>query len=321
MKRRLWITLLSCEAALCVLLSFVWSMLPGVFTTVLAFPYEQIALGLRLMSLRGGAANTAAIVLYVVVCLLPLLILLLIRRKRQLAGCDVLLGILSPVLFAVLYLMINPGLYVHFDNVITHSFFHAMLGLVADSILVGYIITLLLRLFSHADRSRLERCMSVLLGVLCVVFVYAAFGAGLRSLLDSFADFRASNTGTVRTLALDLAFLTVQYLVNALPYVLDLVIAFAALRLLHQLAEDRYAQATVTAAERLARTCAAALKIIVTVNIAFNLLQLALVNRLRTLSFSLNLPILSVAFALAALLLAQFIRENKQLKDDNNLFI
>jgi hypothetical protein len=40
-----------------------------------------------------------------------------------------------------------------------------------------------------------------------------------------------------------------------------------------------------------------------------------------TLNSSLQIPVLSIAFVLATLLMARFIGENKQLKDDYDMFI
>ena len=57
------------------------------------------------------------------------------------------------------------------------------------------------------------------------------------------------------------------------------------------------------------------------VNIAFNLLQLIFLPRLLTVDAVAELPLLSAAFVLSVLLLSQYIRENKRLKDENDSFI
>ena len=56
-------------------------------------------------------------------------------------------------------------------------------------------------------------------------------------------------------------------------------------------------------------------------NLALQLAQLLCARWLFTLDTQVQFPLLSMAFVLGALLLAQFIRENKQLKDDNDLFV
>ena len=75
------------------------------------------------------------------------------------------------------------------------------------------------------------------------------------------------------------------------------------------------------AAELLARRSGAMLAVVVLTKGGFNLLQLLLAARLRQLSSVVLIPVFDVAFALAMLLLARLMRENKQLKDDNDLFV
>lgn len=318
MKKKAFIFFLACEAVLCILLSFFQEILPGVFTSVMAFPFEQIALGLRILSLSGSAGNAAAIVLYVAVCLIPAALLLVLRRKRGLVPEDALLVLLSGVLFAVIYLMINPGM---IPYPVGPDAGRGFLGAIAWSVIAGYVLLRVLRLFFAADVPRLQKYMAALLHGLNILFVYLAFGSAFGELLNSFETLRAGNVGNEHTLGGSYVFLVLQYLVDALPYVLDILAVFSGIRLLTELRADRYSQASVDAAHRLSRICGLALTIIVISNMGFNLLQLVFMKSLRVLSSTVQIPVLSVAFLLATLLLAQYIRENKQLKDDNDMFI
>ena len=74
-------------------------------------------------------------------------------------------------------------------------------------------------------------------------------------------------------------------------------------------------------AEALSAFAALSLKITVVVSLVFNLLQLMFIRRLLVVDVSVNLPIVSLAFMLALALLSRLVRENKALKDDNDLFI
>ena len=53
----------------------------------------------------------------------------------------------------------------------------------------------------------------------------------------------------------------------------------------------------------------------------FTLPQIVFAGSLLVIVGFLYLPLFSVAFVLAALLLARFLEENRQLKQDNDLFI
>ncbi|HOQ76592.1 MAG TPA: hypothetical protein PK369_08515 [Thermoclostridium sp.] len=318
MKRNGFILFLVLEAFLCIMLTFFREVLPGAFTTVIAFPFEQIALGLRVLSLSGPFGNGVAIILYAAISLIPAVLLLLTARKRRPFLEDWMLALITVVLFVVLYLMINPGI---IQSPVGTGAVKAFLGTIAWSVIATYIILRILRLFFFADTQRLHRYMAFLLHGLAVLFVYCAFGSSFSDFLDSVEALRTGNTGNVDGLWVSMVFLALQYLVNALPYVLNVLVVFAGLRLFSELQADRYSQASVDAAGKLSQRCCQALIIIMVTSVDFNLLQLAFVKRLRVLNTVVQVPILSIAFLLTVLLLSRYIWENKQLKDDNDMFI
>ena len=77
---------------------------------LLCYPLEFTGKALRSLSLAGGALNVLAIALYAAISLIPAVLALIFARKRGHAKADCILYILSVVLFAALYLAINPGL-------------------------------------------------------------------------------------------------------------------------------------------------------------------------------------------------------------------
>jgi hypothetical protein len=116
-------------------------------------------------------------------------------------------------------------------------------------------------------------------------------------------------------------FLGLQFAVDALPYLLDVLVVLAAVRLLEELSSDRYSPQSVKAAGELSRLCGKALAATVLSGIAFNLLQLLFAKELMVINTTLQIPVFSIAFVLGVLLVTRFIAENKQLKDTNDLFI
>ena len=71
MKERHLFTLLSVEAAACALFCILQRSLSGLFSTLIAFPFEQIGAGLRVLSLSGAVGNVVAIILYMLLGLIP----------------------------------------------------------------------------------------------------------------------------------------------------------------------------------------------------------------------------------------------------------
>jgi len=140
-------------------------------------------------------------------------------------------------------------------------------------------------------------------------------------LLGSIAELRAGNIGNEHLLGVSYVFLVLQFAVDAMPYAFNILIVFAAVRLLDEMRADRYCPQTVAAAERISRVCVAALVATVLANIGFNLLQLAFAGLLMIVNSSVQIPLFSIVFVLVTLLLTRLVTENKQLKDDNDMFI
>lgn len=330
--KTLWI-ILAAEAAVCIALQILQTSFSGVFTAAMAFPFEQVGLGLRALSLSGIMGDIAAWALYIAVSLAPAAVLLILVIKRSFRPEDSLLAVLSATLFAVLYLMTNPGDIARLaGGAAGLPVGRAVLGVTVYSVLCGYLLLRLLRLFFAGGADKLQKYMAALLCLLNLLFVYLAFGECFGGLLDSLKALGGGNTGSevLGAPALPLggrrpdvssAFLVLQYAVNALPYILNVFVVFAALRLLDELRANRYSQGSVAAAERLSRLCGAALAATVLAGIAFNLLQLMFAKVLLAVNCTVQIPVLSIAFVLAVLLLARFIAENKRLKDDNDMFV
>ncbi len=318
MKRYLLPILLAVEAAVCLLACGLLNLLTDTLPAMMAFPFQPIGQGLRSLSLSGAPGNVAAIVIYVLLSLLPAGALVLLRKRRKLEPEDWLLPALSIILFVVLYLMINPGLLGPLGQGLVGM---AFLGGCFYSVLVGYLILRVLRLFFRAETDTLHRCLSALLWALCFLLVYAAFGSCFEAFLTSVQELRADNTGVYSGLELSIGFLFLRYLVSALPYVMDILVLFALLNMLAERRKDRFSQAAVDAAKALSRRCGWTLAATVLATGGMNILQLCFYSSLRNVAGSVILPLDSVSLVLGALLLARYAQEAKDLKDYNDLFI
>ena len=99
------------------------------------------------------------------------------------------------------------------------------------------------------------------------------------------------------------------------------VLAGLILNLLAERRQDPYSQEAGEAAQTLSRLCVVSLRLTILVTVALNLLQLVCMGSLYTVHITVLLPVLSIVFVLAVLLLTQLMGENRQLKEDNDLFI
>ena len=314
-------SLLALLALTCIILILSPVTSADILPFVMGFPFAQIARGLRALSLPGGVGNIIAIILYVAVCLLPAAAFVFIRNrtnvKRNTRPEDALLLLISVVLFFVMYFMINPGLAMIAGPA---PFERAVLGGIVHSLILAYFVIKLLRLFGGASAPGLGRCMGVMLHVMNALFVIMVFGVIFSRMLYAFEALRAGNTGHSQ-LGATYVFIALQHIVHALPYILNIWVVFAALRLLEALADGQHSPEALAAAKRVSRVCTVALGVTVLAGAGFNLLQLMFIRRLLVINSNISFPVASVLFVLGALLLTRFIAASKQLKDENDQFV
>lgn len=317
MKKKITL-FLSLEGLLCAAYVLLGQALPSLFGALVTFPFKQIGLGLRALSLSGGVGNGAAIVLYVLVCLLPIGLLI---RKKQRHWEDALLALLSVVLFPVMYLMVNPQLQASWLGQIYKIMGCELVCMVTWSVIVGYALMAVLRKCGGAQQSRLVDYLRWLMVAYSAALVFGVFGNGLDSLLTNMDAIRQANSGSESGLGLTFVFLTAQYLVNSLPDMLFCGVLLKACGVLELLKTGGYTEDLIAAAENLGRRCGMMLVMVVLSNVCFNLIQLLYIQDLRNVSTVVRMPLDILVLVVGVLLIARFIRSHKELKDENDAFI
>lgn len=315
MKRKTLYLILCGEAALLLALSFFASRMPDAFVAAAAFPFEQIGLGLRALSLSGRVGNGAAMLLWAAISLVPFAYALKWRGCAERKWENAALYALSVGLFAVLYCMVNPAAATPKLPLAGKDMLRALkaaLGCAAVwSIAVCYGVLRLLRLFRAGDTAKLLQYLRSMLMALCALFVGCIAYVCAAELISALG---AAETGA------DRAFAALRFLKDSLPYAMDTAVTLAAMTLIEKLLAGDGA-AAVAAAEKLSHLCCAALALITAAGVALNCLQMLFMSGLTQVNAAVELPLMSLAFVLCALLLARLIRENKRLSDDNDLFI
>ena len=140
-------------------------------------------------------------------------------------------------------------------------------------------------------------------------------------LLSSMKQLIADNTGLNQSLFLSKLFLVLQYLVDILPFALELIIIFSGIKLINALEKDPYGEDVIISAGKTGNTCRNAVAAIMLSQITINILQFALGSQVRSSHFTLFVPLLSVVFILAVMLFVGYFEQAKRLKEDNELFI
>lgn len=287
----------------------------------MAFPFEQIGIALRKLSLSGSSGNITAIILYSLICLIPCVVLIF-RKRRRFYPEDILVILLSLSLFFVLYQMINPDAIViagGYKEGISAA--KTILGGMVYSIIMGYFILRVLRLFYASDAQKVQRYLSVLLFLLNIMFAAAIIGGGVNKVIESVRTMQISNSGSEYLFGINFIFICLGFLAENLPYACNIWIVFLARQLLKNLMLGRYGEAAIVSAKKLSRTCGAALLITVITNIAYQMLQLCFAAQLFTINTSIQIPLFSVVFVLVCLLFTKLAEDNKALREENDSII
>lgn len=326
MRKKRFAYVLVAEAVICIIFYLLQMNHSATFSAAAAFPFEQIGLGLRALSLSGAAGNALAVFLYLFIALIPAGIWFFLRKRQKAYRVDGSLIFISILLFPVLYYMINPALFG--SNVPGTGKW--ILGCTFYSVLLGYLILRILKMYSCAGVPKLQSGLKLILCFLNIAFVYLSFGQRLGTMLQAVRKVQSDNAvpqlwfslfPSSSQLTPTFFFLVLHYIVNVLPYLLDIVTVFLAIDLLDALAFDRYSDRAVKAAENLSGFCVKALTATVIADIAFNLLQVMFHKQLYQLDVVIVIPVFSVVFVLAALLFARYIHEDQKLKNEHDLFI
>ena len=305
MKKKSFFMILGLEVILCTLFLVMQTLIPNWFSTATAFPFEQIGGLLRILSLSGVVGNIIAILLYVGICLVPSIVYLQLYKKKKAGKVDLLLPVLSLVLLLVIYYMINPGLFI----VTVPGSSKMMLGMLFYSVFFGYLILRILDKCMKSNAEWLEKSLRILLFFVVMVFVYNIIVECLGKLFP------------VEEWNVSFVFNSLRSVVDALPLVLDIVIIFGGIQLLDAMKKDRYSEEAIFSAEKLAKICIYSLVITILSGIALNALQVVFRNQLNDVNLVINIPLLSILFTLAVLILAKYIRETQKMKEELDMFI
>ncbi len=240
MKHRLLYAAIAIEALVLGSICIFADVLPGWFSTVFAFPFEQIGGVLKALASSGNIGNGLASMVWIGLSFIPVALVLLDKAENSRRLENVSLCLLSLVTAVCLYCMINPtAFYPSFvgAEVNTQSIMKAAAGADIDaqriikavaggtlwSAIICCVILRTLRLFKSGNTKELLKYAKVLLYILCILFTGMIFLPCLSSLLSGL---RGAASFADAVLAL------LSFCASALPYVMDIVVTICAVSLL-----------------------------------------------------------------------------------------
>ena len=150
LKRKTLIRVLIAEGILLAALSLLTLMIPTLFSSLLSFPLEQIALGMRSLSLTGTVGNGVAMLLIALSALIPLFFALRYPGGRETLAEKIALFVLALILPVALYGILNPGMFYGKIPGGIESYERALRVFLSTSVwtvLILFVVLRLIRLF------------------------------------------------------------------------------------------------------------------------------------------------------------------------------
>lgn len=311
MSRRGIITLALVQIFL-IVAAVLGSIYPQLYVAAFSFPFAQLGALLRLLFQNGSAGSAFAALLWGALSLIPAFFALKNTGRQERRAENAALLFMSLCLFVGLWAMADgaftdalvPG-----GGSVMLPMKRAVIGGALWSVIVMWAVFRLLRYLSGDGEKRLMRCMKGAVYALCVCF---EFGLAFSEVVGLVAGMAAAQNAAAVFAEI------VSFVICAAPYAFDLLVASAGIALLDALMSDA---GTVQAAEKLALRAKTALYVSAAAIPAYNLCRVAFAGATSSVDTHVVIMVGSLAFTLAALLLSRLITENRQLRDENDMFV
>lgn len=274
----------------------------------------QIGEGLRALSVSGFWGNLAAWALVLALGTLPLL---LAFSRGSLTGIDSLLPLSSLLLLFALFFAVNPTLL----NQPMPKYW--VLG-AAGSALCAVVCWLVLRLLEPMDRrdlSDLSALLALLLTACALLMVFSAGYSSTAAFLGGAQTIQEGNTGAPDAAQTTIWLRGLLTVLTAIPTLLGGGVLLWGSDLARTLARGPFEEEALAQCEKTANGCRRVVQAAVLLSLGANLLQLVLSSALTSQSYTLSLPLPTLALAAALFLLCRCIQQGKTLLDDSRSII
>ena len=289
----------------------------------ITFPWEQMGLGLRRLSLSGSAGNIAAWILFLAAGALPLFTMAFLRYRRKSCGADYLLPLLSVSLFAGLWFFINPS---YMDRYLspmpTGGIAKYSLAAVIYSLFLTWILLRLVFLYEKAGQGRLLAGLRILLGLYGLVLGIGLFVQSSVEFREALRALQESNTGSDSHLVrISTLFLAIQVVIGILPTASQIALLFMMVLFLRRYEKEPFGPEASLAMKRLKAASGRLLTVVLLANAGFNVLQLLCSRFLLTSFHRIPFPLSEILVMLGIRTLSFLYLESRRLKEDNDMFI
>lgn len=292
------------------------------YDSIVSFPFVQVGYLLRILSLNSSFGNVLAWIVYVLFCLAPLILLSIRIRKGIQKSEDLLLLLLSGLLFFSMYYMINPSFA---EGILAPSTLKGSWKIGVSSVvyivLIGYVIMRLLRRIQTGMTDRLLIDLEAMLIVFAVISVLSLTFALPFDIKGEMKAIEAANTMAGIDFSLTYFFILLRNGIKMMPLFYQILIIIAGYDLVQVLKVERYSQGVMDKAVQLVNKCKQAIIVTLIASIFINLLQLIVGAKLIHSDYHIDIPLTSILIVIITMLLAKYFAHSSKIKEEMDLFV
>lgn len=318
-KKKILRVMLAIEAVICVIFSFLWRGEQNVtFFEVLRSPFELIGKVLRYLSLSGATGNVIAIILYAIVCLLPVAATAYMLKIKKAKWEEILLALLSALLFWSIYMFINPGKIVNMDGIIISvDTYKDEMVLTMISVIVLYWVVKIIRTFDNMKEKQFVRALKIASAIALICIVACIWFIGFSDLLTNIDKAIENNMYVVNTGVV----LVLKYMAVQLPNVCMFIIICHLLNVAGLINEGFINKNVLEEVNKISVICRKSIITILFAGMVVNIIQLMVAGNISIADFNVTVPVFDILLIIVLLIITRMIAESYEIKEDNDLFI
>lgn len=283
----------------------------------LSDPLLQAGEKLRVLSSSGFLGNLAAWAVILALSMLPLLLLFFPKGRGAITGTDALLPLSSLLLFLSLFYAVNPTL---LSSILPANWIMGAAG-GALCVVICWLVLRLLEPLEQQDITALAGLLALLLTACALLMAFAAGYSSTAVFLAKAQSIQEGNTGAPDAARTTIWFYGLLAVLNTFPNLLGSGVLLWGSDLARLMARGPFEEEALVQCEKTARGCRRVIQASVLLSLGSNLLQLIWNSVLTSQSYTLSLPLPTLALSAVLFLLCRCIQQGKALLDDSRSII
>lgn len=314
--------LLIVEAFICIGLCIFGGSNFNLTNELLSFPFKQISLTLRRLSMLNGVGNVFSWILFILICSTPIIVGLIKWVRKSFVIEEILLIVISIVLTPAIYYMINSESIVS-DMVINPSREQLtwILAAIIYSVVVSYVLIKIVRCFIKAEKQDLKKYLNHMLFIINVILIIGIFGISLEQLVNKLASYKDMNYVLKEDITVTYTLMIMNYVIDVVFNLMVIGIIILVQGFIDKINIENITDDVVNRVKLVSKCCVVTIIIYAILTICYNILQLVYIKELFAVNGVVSFPFGIVVAMLVIMLLIQLVLDAKYIKEENDMFI